>query len=123
MIRPISKDEFILVYSFYHRWINKEPGIIDVIAGEMKSIREKNIQEREKKASGQLVTGKIVRDKKTPPAAIDMKKITPHSAYEEGIKKAAEGAITVEEALKNISDYLKTKTISSDEELKEYFSK
>ena len=29
MIRPISKDEFILVYSFYHRWINKEPGIFD----------------------------------------------------------------------------------------------
>ena len=29
MIRPISKDEFILVYPFYHRWINKEPRIFD----------------------------------------------------------------------------------------------
>ena len=29
MIRSISKDEFILVHSFYHRWINKEPGIIE----------------------------------------------------------------------------------------------
>lgn len=67
----------------------EKPGVLDVIKDAIEPIREKNIQEREKKKAGTLVTGKIIRSASDRNAIDRIKSLAERTTSEEGRRKVA----------------------------------